>query len=50
MSDNTNTQQSEMLYELAQDYLRERRRKRRWGLFFKLAIFAAIGMFFYSSY
>ncbi len=50
MNDENKTQKAgwerDLLQQLATDALRERRRSRRWGIFFKLLTFAYIGLLF----
>ena len=38
-----------LLHELARDFLKERRSKRRWGIFFKSLVFIYIGVALYSN-
>lgn len=47
MSDNNNPWEREVVTQLAESSLKEQRRARRWGIFFKLLTFAYIGVVLY---
>ena len=47
MSDNNASWEREVVTQLAESSLKEQRRARRWGIFFKLLTFAYIGAIFY---
>lgn len=47
MSDNNTSWEREVVTQLAESSLKEQRRARRWGIFFKLLTFAYIGAIFY---
>jgi protease-4 len=47
MSDNNASWEREVITQLAESSLREQRRARRWGIFFKILTFAYIAAFFY---
>lgn len=47
MSDNNTSWEREVITQLAESSLREQRRTRRWGIFFKLLTFAYIAVIFY---
>lgn len=49
MNDNNPDWEKKLLTKLAESSIKEQRRSRRWGIFFKLLTFFYIGIFFYFS-